>query len=230
MIEITKNGFYKFCELDLKWKKVKIWDNLEVAIYDDLESKEKIKIKIWKNSNLNYFSFFSEDWIHNKHFILEKEYSKVSVKSLIFSKQNKIQSQITWELDADNTEINLDLLSFAGKNWEIELDWILKINEQLRSVKWNLDEENIFLWSTWKISWIPTLFVATNDVEASHSCKMEKISDEKLFYIRSRWVDKQSAVNIMIEAKIRSLYKDLEKYDKEFYTKLLEDIFKKIKK
>ena len=212
MIEITKNWFYKFSDLDLKWKKVKIADNLKVAIYDDLESKEKIIIKIWENSRLDYFSFFDKQWVHNKHFILKKGNTEVSVKSLIFSTNNDIiESQIIWELDASNTEINLDILSFVGEKWNIKLDWILQINKNLKKVKWRLDENNIFLWDKWKVSGIPTLYVATNDIEAGHSCKMERISDDKLFYLRSRWIWKLNALQIMIESKIKNLFSDLEK-------------------
>lgn len=230
MIEITKNWFYKFSDLDLKWKKVKIADNLKVAIYDDLESKEKIIIKIWENSRLDYFSFFDKQWVHNKHFILKKGNTEVSVKSLIFSTNNDIiESQIIWELDASNTEINLDILSFVGEKWNIKLDWILQINKNLKKVKWRLDENNIFLWDKWKISGIPTLYVATNDIEAGHSCKMERISDDKLFYLRSRWIWKLNALQIMIESKIKNLFSDLEDYGKDFYEHIMEEILEKIK-
>lgn len=230
MIEITKNWFYKFSDLDLKWKKVKITDNLKVAIYDDLESKEKIIIKIWENSRLDYFSFFDKQWVHNKHFILKKGNTEVSVKSLIFSTNNDIiESQIIWELDASNTEINLDILSFVGEKWNIKLDWILQINKNLKKVKWRLDENNIFLWDKWKVSGIPTLYVATNDIEAGHSCKMERISDDKLFYLRSRWIWKLNALQIMIESKIKNLFSDLENYDKDFYEHIMEEILEKIK-
>jgi len=58
---------------------------------------------------------------------------------------------------------------------------------------------------------------------------MEKISDEKLFYLRSRGVEKENAMRMMIEAKIKNLYKCLEMYDKEFYDELLDEILKKIK-
>ncbi len=230
MIEITKNWFYKFSDLDLKWKKVKIADNLKVAIYDDLESKEKIIIKIWENSRLDYFSFFDKQWVHNKHFILKKGNTEVSVKSLIFSTNNDIiESQIIWELDASNTEINLDILSFVGEKWNIKLDWILQINKNLKKVKWRLDENNIFLWDKWKVSGIPTLYVATNDIEAGHSCKMERISDDKLFYLRSRWIWKLNALQIMIESKIKNLFSDLEDYGKDFYEHIMEEILEKIK-
>jgi len=240
MIEITKNWFYKISELiktPLLDKEglgvVKIWDNLQIAIYDDFSSpllaKEGLGVVVWENSSLEYFSFFDENWINNRHFILEKENSKVSVKSLIYSENNTIDSQIKWEIAENNSEINLDILSFAWKDWEIKLDWVLQINQWLSDVKWRLDEENIFLWDSWKISWIPTLLVATNEVEASHSCKMEKISDEKLFYIRSRWIWKENALKIMIEAKIKNLYRCLAMYDNKFYEEVMEKILARIK-
>jgi Fe-S cluster assembly scaffold protein SufB len=229
MLEITKNWFYKISELNLESKEIIIWNNLQIAFYDDSLLKSKLKVIIWKNSSLEYFSFFSEEWLFNRHFILKDEKSSVAVKSLIFSENNKIESTITWELAENNSEINLDILSFAWENWEIKLDWILQINEELKWVKWRLDEENIFLWDSWKISGIPTLLVSTNDVEASHSCKMEKISDDKLFYLRSRWVEKENALKIMIEAKIKNLYRCLEIYNKEFYDEVIETILNKIK-
>ncbi len=224
-MNITKSWFYK---VDENWaKEITIWDNLTVAIFDDWETLEKIHV--WENTTLEYFSFFSEQWVFNKHFLSEKEGSKVIVKSLIYAENNKIESTITWELAINNTQNYTDILSFAWENGEVKLDWILKINSALQEVKWRLDEENIFLWDSGKISGIPTLLVETNDVEASHSCKMEKISDEKLFYLRSRWMWKENAMRMMIEAKIKNLYRCLEMYDTEFYEEILETILQKIK-
>ena len=224
-MNITKNWFYKIWVEN--WGEIIIWDNLQVSIFDDAENIWKVTI--WENSTLEYFSFFSEKWVYNKHFLCDKKNSKVVVKSLIYADNNKIESTITWELSTDNTQSYSDILSFAAENWEIVLDWILKIGSALKNVKWRLDEENIFLWESGKISGIPTLLVETNDVEASHSCRMEKISDEKLFYLRSRGVGKENAMRMMIEAKIKNLYKCLEMYDKEFYDELLDEILKKIK-
>ncbi len=224
-MNITKNWFYKINEDS--WEKINIWDNLQVAIFDDNEIAKKIII--WENSTLEYFSFFAEQGIYNKHFVCDKQNSKVIIKTLIYSEDNKIESTITWELATNDTQSYTDILSFAWENWEFKLDWILKIGSALKNVKGRLDEENIFLWESWKISGIPTLLVETNDVEASHSCRMEKISDEKLFYLRSRGVGKENAMRMMIEAKIKNLYKCLEMYDSEFYEEILEKILQKIK-
>ena len=222
-MNITKDWFYKVSE-EIE---ITIWDNLTVALFDDWETLEKIYV--WENSTLEYFSFFSEHLIYRKHFLSEKQNSKVEVKSLIYAEENTIDAQILWELSTNKTQNFTDILSFAWENGEVKLDWVLQINSALKEVKWRLDEENIFLWESGKISWIPTLLVETNDVEASHSCKMEKISDDKLFYLRSRWVGKENAMRMMIEAKIKSLYSKLEWYNSEFYDEILEKILEKIK-
>ena len=246
-MHITKNWFYNISELlsspstpkerglGGEEEKISIWDNLQVAIFDDTKNSPLQRgarggvFTIWENSTLEYFSFFAEEWIYNKHFICDKNNSKVIVKALIYSENHTIESTITWELAVNNTESYTDILSFAWENGEIKLDWILKIGSALQNVKWRLDEENIFLWESGKISGIPTLLVATNDVEASHSCRMEKISDEKLFYLRSRGVWKENALQMMIEAKIKNLYRCLEMYDRDFYREIIDTILKKIK-
>ncbi|MGB2111461.1 MAG: SufD family Fe-S cluster assembly protein [Patescibacteria group bacterium] len=52
----------------------------------------------------------------------------------------------------------------------------------------------------------PTLLVRSNDVQAGHGCNIEKISDEKLFYLRSRGVDKQNALTMMVIAYIETIF------------------------
>jgi Fe-S cluster assembly scaffold protein SufB len=66
-------------------------------------------------------------------------------------------------------------------------------------------------------------------MEAGHACRVEKISDDKLFYLRSRGLGRENALAIMIEAKIRNIFSQLEKIDEEFYTELLDEILETIK-
>jgi Fe-S cluster assembly scaffold protein SufB len=57
---------------------------------------------------------------------------------------------------------------------------------------------------------------------------MERISDEKLFYLRSRWLWRENALNMIIEAKIQNLFSCLRMYNKDFYEDILENILDKI--
>lgn len=217
-MKITKTWYYKSSEL--KEKNIFIWDNINVFIFDDFSLLENIEV--WSNSFLEYYSDFSKDWDYKKNIIINWEKSKVKVRSLIYSENNKVKVKVFWNIKSSLSKLDMKILSFAWENWNINLDWILKIDWKIKEVEWYLNEENIFLWNKWKISWIPTLLVETNDVKASHSCTMEKIGTEQLFYLRSRGIPRDESLQMTIEAKIRSLFKCFEMIDKEKYYNLIK--------
>ena len=84
------------------------------------------------------------------------------------------------------------------------------------------------MWEKASIVWIPTLLVRSDDVKAKHSCSIEKISDSKLFYLRSRWIKKNNALQMMIEGYIFDLFKCLNMIEWDFYEKLILKIKKKL--
>lgn len=53
---------------------------------------------------------------------------------------------------------------------------------------------------------------------------MEKISDESLFYLRSRGIEKETALAMMIESKVVNLYRGLESHAPELYESLLAEV------
>ena len=226
MSNITKNWFYKISELNTN--NITIDNDLIVSIFDDVNNN--IDIKIWENSKVEFYSVLENREDFKINFIQNKENSDLKVNYLLLSKDNiKLKSKIYSELVANNTKSNINIISIVWNDWYIDLDWIIKINEWVKKVDANLTEDNLFLWDTWKVKWIPTLLVRSDDVKASHACKMERISNEKLFYLRSRWVGKDNALNMMIEAKITYLFSCISMLDNDFYKELIEDILRKIK-
>ena len=225
-MKITKNWFYKLSEF--KASEIFIEDNLIVAIFDDLN--ENLNIEIWENSRVEFYSLIEKIDDLNINFLQKKESSILQVRCLLLSKDsNKIKTRIYSELWTSKTKSDIQIISIIWNNWEVDLDWIIQINENIEKVDWNLNEENLFLGNSWKVNWIPTLLVRSDDVKASHACKMERISDDKLFYLRSRWVGKENALSMMIEAKLKGLFSCISMLDNEFYEKLLDNILKKIK-
>lgn len=222
---LNKNGFYKLSEI--QESKIEINDWLDVCIFDDTE--KNIDIEVWKNSKLKYFAFYDNSWDFSKNIVSKKDNSDIIINTLYLVKDIKLRSKIYWWIFANNCKMYLNLLSFAMSNWDLEVDGIFEIWKSLDNNKWFLDEENIFIWDNAKIKALPKLFVESNDIEAGHACKMERISDEKLFYLRSRWVEKKNALTIMVEAKIKSLFSNLEIIDKSFYDNFIEQTLEKIK-
>ena len=226
MSNITKNWFYKLSEF--KADKITIEDDLIVALFDDLNNN--IDIEIWENSRVEFYSVLENREDFRINFIQNKENSDLKVHYLLLSKDNvKIKARIYSELAASFVKSDIRIISIIWNDWFVDLDWVIQINEWIKKVDANLVEDNLFLGNTWKIKWIPTLLVRSDDVKASHACKMERISDEKLFYLRSRGIDKENALSVMIEAQIKSLFLCLSMLDNDFYEELIEDILLKIK-
>jgi len=237
-MQITKNWFYKLSEINSE--EIIIENNLIISIFDDLN--KNYEIKLWENSKVEIFGVLENVSDFNMKVVQEQENSDLKLNYLILSKNisplqggdawkaegGKISAKIESVLKADFVKSNVKIISIVWKKWFVDLDWIIKIEDGIKKVDWNLSEENIFLWDDWQVKWIPTLLVASSDVKASHSCKMERISDEKLFYLRSRWLLRENALNMIIEAKIENLFSCLRMYDKDFYKETLESILEKI--
>ncbi len=208
-MKITKSWLYKLSEItdDI----IEIEDNIALSIIDD--KNVSCIISLWQNSHLDFFWYIdsiNQSKTNSIHVKQSKSGSKLHFRYLIKSNSDiEIKTKIFSEIKADNCKSDVKILSIAWNNWDIDLDWIIKIHSKIKWVKARLEEENIFLWNSWKVKWIPTLLVESNDVEASHACKIERISDEKLFYLRSRWIWKENAISMMIDAKIFDLFKCL---------------------
>lgn len=223
-MNITQNWFYRLS--DIVDPDISIGEGLEVFIYDD--TRIHPSISIGTDATLHYISFFQHDGSYNTHIVCAWENSELILSSLIYSQENKINSEIMWEASNDNTRLTMNIIALAAENGDIRVDGNLKINSALQAVFGRLDEQNIFLWSTGKLSGLPTLLVEANDIDASHGCKMEKISDDDLFYLRSRWVDKQSALEMMLQAKIQTLLQDLEDKYVDEYESIKQTMLSKI--
>ena len=222
MSNITKNWFYKLSEIT--WSEIQVEDNLVVSFFDDW--KENKTIILWKNSKVEFYWFLNEENNYKVNFIQKEEASSLKVRYLLLSKNdNKLKAKIYSKISSSFSSSDVKIMVVVLDNWFVDLDWIIEIDEKISKVNANLLEENLFLWDSWKIKWVPTLLVRSNDVKASHACRIERISDEKLFYLRSRWIWKESAINMMIEAYVKDLFSCISMLDNNFYEELVEDIF-----
>ena len=63
----------------------------------------------------------------------------------------------------------------------------------------SLEEHNLLLSSGSKIEAVPALEVHHDEVQASHSATLERIDDEKLFYLQSRGLSSREAMELLVE-------------------------------
>lgn len=225
-MKIIKNWFFKSSQLNSK--NIILENNLNVIIFDDLKNLEKIKI--WENSRLEIYWYLDNNLNYDLNIELEWENSSLKLWYLLLSwNEEQINAKINVNIKQNNSKANIKIISIVWNNWKIDLNWILKIDKNINNIVWDLVQDNLFIWDKWIIKSIPSLFVWSNDVKASHSCKIEKISDEKLFYLRSRWINKDESINMMLESYSNNLFKCLTMIDNDYYINLNEKIHSKIK-
>lgn len=225
-MNITESGFLDIS--DIKENKIVISKDTQVVIFDKGSKIETITLE--ENAKLDYFAYFSEDKTYNKHFVTAWEKSEANVNCFLLSRWKKsVTAKIFWEVASSNSKIDTDIVSLVQEGWKIDLDGIIQINEKVEKVEWYLDETNIFLWDSWSVRGFPTLLVRSNDVKAGHGCNIEKISDEKLFYLRSRWMKREDALLMMVQSYIETIFGKLENTKKEYHDELVEQILEEIR-
>ncbi len=132
------------------------------------------------------------------------------IRFLLLSKSlEKLQFSLTSSLASSQTVTNIHILSLVGEGWIIELNGTVHIRENINKVRGHILEENIFLGSKGQIRWIPSLLVYSDDVEAGHAARIEKIPDEKLYYLRARGIPRDDASVMMIESAVIWLFEKL---------------------
>jgi Fe-S cluster assembly scaffold protein SufB len=224
MKTLTENKLYTLTDIEAE---LHIADGVSVMIYDEANLLTKVTFGNW--ASLKYFGYFESESFFDKHFLINGVDSRCEVNALLSSKWEQIKAKMDGELAASRTYLNMNIVSFVSDGWVIDLDGIVNIVEGVEKVEWYLVEENIFLWKSGKVRGLPTLLVHSNDVKASHACNMEQISDDKLFYLRSRGLPREDATVLMLESYIAKIFGDLEENHTEIYTDVKNRILERIK-
>lgn len=78
-----------------------------------------------------------------------------------------------------------------------------------------LEEHNLLLSNTSKIDAVPGLEIGHHDVSAGHSAYMERVDEEKLFYLASRGIPQKEAVELIVEGFFRDALSRMEDPERE---------------
>ena len=171
---------------DIKGDKIiEIWDNEDYSIFfNDFEEVD---------SDFNLV--VNVTWIHAHLYIKWRVFSGKTNKKTI-----KIKINILWE----DQKIKLDLKWITVWKSLIEFDWIWIIWKG--SKRANLEiKERILLFSKdsiWKA--LPVLRVESNDIwNVSHSAVITPIDEDELFYLSTRGIWKQEAIDLIKEGFLK---------------------------
>ena len=208
-------------------KIIHLADGVEALIFDESNILEQVTF--WAGAKLIYCAYFSQENVFRKHFFINGWENNCEIYALLSSRGEKIKAQIYGELASSHSFLDMHIVSFVSDSWDIDLDGSVEIISGIEKVEGYLNEENIFLGTTWRVRGIPTLKVHSNDVKAAHACNMQRIPDETLYYLRSRWLSKENATVMMLDSYIYKIFHKLGERDEIFCKSLREKILEKIK-
>ena len=85
----------------------------------------------------------------------------------------------------------------------------IAIGPKAAGTRTHLIQEALMLDASAKVDAIPALEIKTNDVKASHSASITKISPETLFYLQSRGIEEAAARSMFVEGFLGELLRNL---------------------
>ena len=193
--------------------------NLKIITKGD-SGKVKYSYNLYKNSVVNVFKFQNIK----------------TIKELINIKLNEEKAQINYNFktigndketydynichEAINTTSNIKNNAVCIENGEIIYQVSCFVPRDIVGCYVNQNNRIINLTNN-KCEIMPNLYIDASDVSASHSALIGKFSDEEMFYMQSRGIDKDTATKLLISGFLTSDITD---------KKLLKEINKNIDK
>ena len=198
------------------------WNKSEKNILRKFENEEEVfQIIPDSDSNIKFWTVIKNSQI-SFDFDIQNENTNIECFFLIPAIENQnVKLDINTNFKVSNTRVWINVIALASNNTSITLDGNLHIESKIKNVDAKLYEETLLLWNAKYISLIPWLRVDSPDVKASHWAKVQRISPERLFYMQSRGLSSEKAINMIINSYSQQIVDKLnldEKWKEEFYS------------
>lgn len=156
------------------------------------------KITLAKHTKTFYLIIWNTSQI-DLQFTTAGEGAELHLYGLFFADAKKeTKAKITFDIAHSHTQAQLHLISFIQDERKVATDGAITIGKHIQKIQSHLLEENIILGKTVSIKAKPILNISSNDVQASHGAKIEKIDAEKLLYMTSRGLTPEQAQKLVV--------------------------------
>ncbi len=121
------------------------------------------------------------------------------------------KSSLDFDADcrADSAAATLRIAAFAPDGANVETRASASVGASFRGCEVESVQSNVFLGNGGHIRGMPELKIAAADVKARHACAVERISEESLFFLRSRGLSEHDATASVLAAKVSEIFSGL---------------------
>ncbi len=124
--------------------------------------------------------------------------------------------------DAENGAGEITMKGIAANRAFASCDGMIEITEKGKGTNTYLTQNVLMLDPAARVNAVPGLEIRTNDVKASHSATVSRVTAEDLFYMRSRGIDEPTARTMFVDGFLGSLVEKIA--DLEIRRRVLEAI------
>lgn len=208
------------------WSQIVEQDLLLCDVISDQHWARVFSINEWKK--LTYLLICENSHIDLK-INCEWEGSQADIFCIFLARGNtKISGKCEATLSANSTSTNIYMLSLLTTNSDIDMDWSVVIAPDIIKASGHLLEENLILGGKVKIKTLPMLDVRSNDVSASHGCRIDRVNAEKLFYMTSKGIPTSQANHLIVQGYVINVLEKFSPLWAENIEKLEKMIIEKI--
>jgi Fe-S cluster assembly scaffold protein SufB len=195
---------------------------------DDQSISIEQKSTLGKNANVHWrnITLGSKRVLHDLVSHIKGTDSKSSVDWIFYSKnreKHQLRARNTFDAERGRGEIRMH--GVAEDHAHAICEGMIEITGKGSGTDTYLTEKTLMLDASAKVDAVPGLEIKTNDVKASHSATVTKVSPEDLFYFASRGVEKKEARRMYIEGFLNDLVQNIS--DKNIREVVLQEIAKR---
>ncbi|MFA6023646.1 MAG: SufD family Fe-S cluster assembly protein [Candidatus Gracilibacteria bacterium] len=153
-----------------------------------------------EGAQLDYFHHILGESEESTTIFLDGDESSVSSQTLFFGKNTDKQNLRVDHIHKGKNTRSLMISRGAVKDSAFgHFYGNIKMLPGCSGADASLQEHNLLLSKGSKIEAVPGLEIAHNEVQAAHSATLEKIDEEKLFYLQSRGLQAQEGLELLVE-------------------------------
>ncbi|PJA48273.1 MAG: hypothetical protein CO170_03250 [candidate division SR1 bacterium CG_4_9_14_3_um_filter_40_9] len=146
------------------------------------------------------------------HVDMQGQDSVCQIFAIFVSDTAHVNAKILTYITSSSVKAETYVVSLLGEYGKISVDADIDIKKGIRDVVAHLLEENIVFGKNISIKSLPALSVASHDVQASHGAKIEKINQDKLFYMQSKGLSSNEAQKLVIDGYVNMILSHFEQF------------------
>ena len=168
------------------------------------EADEQLRFRVKTGATLHYFLPVLDSSSTQVVVELEGDNSSVDSKIVFFGNEQQEQSLRIEHVHLGRNTVSHLTAKGAVKDSAKSMFWgLIRMKPGSHGAQGDLNEHSLLLSSGAKIEAVPALEIEHDDVQASHAATLEKVDEEKLFYLLSRGLTEAAAMELLVEGFLR---------------------------